>query len=168
MAGKMKPIQQNAFQKVLHRVTATRPVVDFFAPRIHRIDLFVLKLTGGKYTLAEIAGWMIIQLTTIGAKTGQERTLPLLAGVDGDTIALIASSFGRERNPGWYYNLKKNPECKITYKGNSSTYVAREVSGDEYDTYWKVVSSTYPSGYAYYRTLVSRRHIPVMVLEPKK
>lgn len=168
MAGKIVPPKHNIVQKLLHRITATRPVVDFFAPRLHLIDMYVLNLTGGRYTLAEIAGWMIVQLTTIGAKTGQERTMPLLAGVDGGTIVLIASSFGREHNPGWYYNLKKNPVCKVTYKQNSSTYVAREVDGDEYDKYWKVVSSSYPSGYAYYKTLVSRRHIPVMVLEPKK
>jgi len=168
MAGKIKPPKQNIFQKLLHKITSNKLVVNFFAPRMHIIDLYILKLTGGKYTLAEIAGWTIIQLTTLGAKTGQERTMPLLAGVDGDKIALIASSFGREHNPGWYYNLKKNPECKVTYKGYSSTYVAREVHGDEYDKYWGVVSSNYPSGYAYYKTLISHRHIPVMVLEPKE
>ena len=167
MAGKIKPIKQNIFQKLIHRITSNRLAVNFFAPRMHRIDLYMLKLTGGKYTLAEVAGWTIIQLTTTGAKTGQERTMPLLAGVDGETIALIASSFGREHNPGWYYNLKKNPECKVTYKGVSSVYVAHEAGEDEYDKYWKVVSSSYPAGYAYYKTLVSRRHIPVMVLKPK-
>lgn len=168
MAGKIKPAKQNALQKLIHKITSNRFVVNFFAPRMHIIDLYTLKLTGGRYSLAEIAGWTIIQLTTIGAKTGQERTMPLLAGVEGETIALIASSFGREHNPGWYYNLKKNPECRVIYKEYSSVFVAREVHGDEYDKYWKVVSSTYQSGYAYYKSLVSRRHIPVMVLEPKE
>ena len=68
----------------------------------------MLKITGGKYTISELRGWTIIQLTTTGAKTGQERTMPLLAGIEGDKVALIASSYGREHNPGWYYNLKAN------------------------------------------------------------
>ena len=94
--------------------------------------------------------------------------MPLLAGVDGENIAFIATSFGRERNPGWYYNLKKNPECKIAYRGEISTYIARETSGDEYEKYWDIVSSNYPTGYANYKRLISSRHIPVIVLEPKK
>lgn len=167
MAGEMKPVKQNIFQHVLHRVTSTRPMINFFAPRMHIIDSYILKLTGGRHTLAEIAGWTIIQLTTIGAKTGQERTMPLLAGIEGDTIALIASSFGREHNPGWYYNLKKHPECKVTYRGKSLAYVAREVTGDEYDKYWNLVASNY-MGYEKYKKLASHRHVPVMVLEPKK
>jgi deazaflavin-dependent oxidoreductase (nitroreductase family) len=167
MAGKIKPIKQNIFQRLLHRVTSTHPVINFLAPRMHVIDSYVLKLTGGKYTLAELAGWTIIQLTTIGAKTGQERTMPLLAGVDGDRVALVASSFGREHNPGWYYNLKAHPECKVAYKGETLPYVAREVNGDEYDKYWKLVASNYV-GYQKYKKLAAHRHIPVMLLEPKK
>jgi deazaflavin-dependent oxidoreductase (nitroreductase family) len=168
MAREMKPTKPNILQRIIHKVTSTRLAINFFAPRMHIIDGYILKWTKGKYTLAEIAGWTIIQLTTIGAKTGQERTMPLLAGVEGDTIALIASSFGREHNPGWYYNLKKNSECRVTYKGRTSIYIAYEASGDEYEKYWNVVSSSYPSGYAHYRELAAHRHIPVMVLKPKK
>jgi deazaflavin-dependent oxidoreductase (nitroreductase family) len=167
MAGEMKPTRPNILQRIIHKATSARLAINFFAPRMHIIDGYILKWTKGKYTLAEIAGWTIIQLTTIGAKTGQERTMPLLAGIEGDRVALIASSFGREHNPGWYYNLKAHPECKVTYKGKSLPYVAREVTGDEYDTYWKLVSSNY-MGYEKYKKLASHRHIPVMVLEPKK
>ena len=168
MAGEIKPVKQNKFHRFIHRFTSTRPVINFFAPRMHIIDFYVLKLTGGKYTASELAGWTIIQLTTIGAKTGQERVMPVLAGIDGDKVALIASSYGREHNPGWYYNLKQNPQCKVTYKGRSSPYLAREVTGAEYDKYWNVVASTYPLGFDNYKKMVVHRHIPVIVLEPKK
>ena len=93
--------------------------------------------------------------------------MPLLAGVEGDKIALIASSYGRLHNPGWYYNLKAHPECKVTYKAKSIPYVAREVAGDEYDKYWRLVSSNYV-GYEKYKKTAAHRHIPVMLLEPKK
>ncbi len=67
----------NAFQKLLHRFFMLRSVTAFFAPWIHNVDKAVLKLTKGKYTASGILGWDIIQLTTIGAKTNQPRTMPL-------------------------------------------------------------------------------------------
>ena len=144
-----------------------RPISLFFAPRMHRIDLFVLKLTRGKYTLAEIAGWSIVQLTTTGAKSREQRTMPLIAMRDGDKLGLIASSFGREHNPGWYYNLKANPICFVDKHGNTVCYEAREADGDEYEKFWQLGVSVY-AGYEAYKKSAAHRHIPVMVLEPKR
>ncbi len=89
----------NALQKTIHRFLMLRPVTAFFAPWIHHLDKAMLKLTRGKYTVAAMIGWDIVQLTTTGAKTGQPRTMPLIGLFDGDRIALIASSFGRRHNP---------------------------------------------------------------------
>jgi deazaflavin-dependent oxidoreductase (nitroreductase family) len=166
MAGEMirKP---NAAQKLLHRIFMLRPVSDFFAPKVHRIDAAVLKLSGGKFSAVEILGWNIIQLTTTGAKTGQPRTLPLLAIFDHEKIALIASSFGREHNPGWYYNLKANPECEVQFKGKSAKYIARETEGCERERYFQMAVDQY-AGYLLYKERAAHRHIPVMLLEPKK
>ena len=130
------------------------------------MDKAILKLTKGKYTVSEILGWNIIQLTAIGAKTNQPRTMPLIALFDGEKIALIASSFGREHNPGWYYNLKAHPDCDVQANDRSGKYVAHEADGDEYKKYWQLALSYY-AGYEKYKERAGRR-IPVMVLEPKK
>lgn len=163
----MKARTPKFIHRLLHVVVSIRPLRAFVAHNMHRIDLYCLQLTGGKYSLSEFGGWTIIQLTTIGAKTGRQRTMPLLAGMEADKIALIASSFGREHNPGWYYNLKAHPECIVIFKGTSLPYVAREVYEDEYSKYWDLVASNYV-GYEKYRKYAAHRHIPVMVLEPKK
>ena len=157
--------QPNALQKLIHRFFTLRPVTAFFAPWIHHLDKALFNLTGGKSTAVEILGWNIIQLTTIGAKTNQRRTVPLVGLFDGEKIALIASSFGCEYNPGWYYNLKKNPECDVLYHTRSGKYVAREAGGDEREEYWRLAVSNY-AGYAKYQERAGRK-IPVMVLEPK-
>lgn len=141
-------------------------VTAFFAPVIHRVDQAIVRLSKGKYTLSEFAGWNIIQLTTIGAKTNQLRTMPLVGVFDDEKIALIASSFGRTHNPGWYYNLKANPFCQVKFKGKSGEYLARESEGEEYERYFQMAVSQY-SGYQKYRERAAHRHIPVMVLEPK-
>ena len=157
----------NPLQNLVHRFLALHPVAAFLAPRIHRVDQAILKLTKGKYSVSEILGWNIIQLTTVGAKTNQPRTMPLIALFDGEKIALIASSFGRQHNPAWYYNLKAHPECKVQWNMKTTTYIARETSGDEYKKYWRLGLS-YFSGYEKHKDRAAHRHIPVMVLEPKK
>jgi len=144
-----------------------RPVPAFFAPIIHNVDQAILKLTKGKYTISEFAGWNIIQLTSIGAKTNQPRTLPLVGLFDDEKIALIATSFGQEHNPGWYYNLKANPHCHVLFKGKSREYVARETGGEERERYFKMAVSQY-AGYQKYKERAAHRPIPVMILEPKK
>lgn len=156
----------NAFQKFLHRILMLRPVTAFFAPIVYRVDLFILKCTKGRFSAAELVGWPIVQLTTLGAKTNQPRTMPLLGMFDQGNIALVASSLGRPYSPGWYYNLKAHPECEVEFKGRSSKYLAREIMGEEYQYYWKLAISFY-AGYDKYRQRAAR-HIPVMLLEPKK
>jgi deazaflavin-dependent oxidoreductase (nitroreductase family) len=157
----------NVIQKTIHRFFMLQPVTMFFAPRVHHIDKAILKWTRGKFTGSEILGWNIIQLTTIGAKTRESRTIPLVGLFDGDQIGLVASSFGRQHNPGWYYNLKTHPECDVQFNGRSGKYVAHEAVGEEYERFWWLAVSFY-AGYDKYKQRAAHRHIPVMVLEPKR
>ena len=156
----------NAFQKLLHYFVILRPVTAFFAPRVHLLDKAILKWTHGKYTASEILGWQIIQLTTIGARTNQPRTMPLIGLFDEEKLAVIASNFGRKHNPGWFYNLKMHPECDVQFNGRSTKYIARETRGEEYQRYWQLAISFY-AGYEKYKERAAHRHIPVMLLEPK-
>jgi len=164
MAGEIK--KPNVLQKILHRIAIVRPVTAFFATRLYRVDRALLEFTKGKHSVAEIVGWPIIEITTIGAKSNQPRSMPLVGLMDNEKIALIASNLGREHNPGWYYNLKAHPECNVLFNGKSEKYVAREVEGDEYEKYWQMALSYY-AGYDKYKERAAHRHIPVMVLEPK-
>jgi len=92
--------------------------------------------------------------------------MPLVGVIDNEKIAIVGSSFGREHNPGWYYNLKAHPECDVLFKGRTEKYVAREMVGDEYEKYWRMAVSYY-KGYEKYKERAAHRHIPVMLLEPR-
>ena len=157
----------NVFQKLLHRFVMIRPVTDFFAPRVNRIDQAILKLTNGKHTGAELLGWPIVQLITTGARTRRPRAVPLIGIPDSERIILIATSFGRKHNPNWYYNLKAYPECDVLFKGQRRKYIAREAGGDEYDQCWRM-ALTYYAGFDKYKERAADRHIPAIVLELKK
>ena len=160
-------VRPNAFQKIMHRVLMLKWVSAFFAVVLYRLDDAVLKWTHGKHTVTEIVGLPIIQLTTLGAKTGQPRTMPLVSLIDGEKIALIGSNFGRRPNPGWYYNLKASPACSVHFNGKTSQYMARQAEGEEREKYWQMGVSYY-RGYELYKKRAAHRVIPVMVLEPVK
>ncbi|MBC7879057.1 MAG: nitroreductase family deazaflavin-dependent oxidoreductase [Anaerolineales bacterium] len=160
-------IKPNAFQKTLHRFAMLRPVSSFLARSLHHIDALILKLSKGKYTITQLIGLPIIQVTTIGAKTGEPRAMPLVSLFDGEKIALIASNFGQKHNPGWYYNLKAHPQCTVQIEGLPSIYIARQAEGDEREKYWDMAVSYY-KGYELYKVRASHRQIPVMILEPAK
>lgn len=160
-------VRPNTFQQCVHRILMLKPVSALMARVLHHMDSFVLRLTRSKYTITQVVGLPIIQLTTTGAKSGQARTLPLVGLVDSEKIVLIGTNFGRKHNPGWYYNLMTNPECLVHFNGRSSTYIARETDGDEREKYWQMAVSYY-KGYDAYKVRAAHRKIPVVLLVPRK
>ena len=70
-------------------------------------------------------------LTTTGAKSGRRRTLPVLAVPHNGSLVVIASNYGQDHNPAWYYNLRAQPEATIIFEGEPREVVARELTGDE-------------------------------------
>lgn len=159
-------VRPNTIQKLTHRFLMLKPVSAFLAVALHRADKFLLGVTRGKHSVTRIVGLPIIQLTTKGARTGQLRTLPLVSLFDGEKIALIASNFGQKHYPGWYHNLKANPECEAHFNDRSLKYIARESMDAEREKYFQLAVSYY-AGYQKYKERAAPRHIPVMVLEPK-
>jgi deazaflavin-dependent oxidoreductase (nitroreductase family) len=145
----------------------SKPVSSILSKVLHRIDLFMVRLTGGRYAFPELVGLPVAQLTMRGARTGKMRTLPLVSLPDGDKFVLIATNFGQKHNPAWYYNLRVHPDCEVTFHGCSGEYVAREVEGMDYKKYWQL-ALTYYEGYRKYKERAAPRPIPILVLEPKK
>ena len=160
-------IKPNLFQKFIHRFLMMRWVSAFLAVNLHRMDAVMLKLSHGRHTVTEIVGLPIIQITTIGAKSGEPRTMPLVSLFDGEKIALIGSNFGRQHNPGWYYNLKANPQCTVQVNGREQKFIARQTEGEEREKYWQMAVSYY-KGYDLYKVRTAHRQIPVIILEPVK
>jgi len=64
-------------------------------------------------------GMPIIELVTIGRRSGKERSTILSAPiVDGERLVLVASFGGDDRHPAWYLNLRSNPEVRVTIAGS--------------------------------------------------
>jgi deazaflavin-dependent oxidoreductase (nitroreductase family) len=134
----------------------------FYVHIAPHIDRLLMRLSRGRLSTA--AGMPRLILTTIGAKTGQMRTAPLIYLPDGERVVLVASRGGDTRHPGWYYNLRANPQATLLIGGRSATYRAYEASGAERDDLWRRAVALYPGFAAYQRR--SGRQIPVLVLTP--
>lgn len=139
-----------------------------FARILHHIDRPLLRASGGRVSLAEItAGIPVVRLTTIGAKTGKERTVPVGGLQDGEKRVLIASNWGSEKHPAWYYNIRANPEVKLTRKGRTDGYVAHEATGAEREEYIAQMREVY-RGIEPYERRSGDRQVPIVVLTPKE
>jgi deazaflavin-dependent oxidoreductase (nitroreductase family) len=151
------------------KLGSSRPGAWLFARILHYLDHFVLKTSQGKHSLTGgLTGLPIVTVTTIGAKSGLKRTLPLVYiqdPADSNRFALIASNFGQAHNPAWYYNLKAKPRAVCTLEGKTGEYQAHEATGAEYEKFWQKACGIY-EGYTQYKQRVGDRHIPILVMTP--
>jgi deazaflavin-dependent oxidoreductase (nitroreductase family) len=67
-------------------------------------------------------GAPMILVTHMGAKSGVERTTPLVYTRDGDDVVIIASMGGAPKHPAWFHNIQANP--RVTVEVGDDTYVA--------------------------------------------
>ena len=152
--------------RLVRRTAAMRPMAKIYGVIQEPLDRLVYRLTGGATTAsAWLAGVKITMLTTTGAKTGRQRTVPVLGLPEGKDMIVIASNFGRPHNPAWYYNLRANPNATIIADGGRREVVARELSGSERERDYQRGEEIFP-GFTHYRRWAKDRQIPVLRLEP--
>ncbi|WP_024442289.1 MULTISPECIES: nitroreductase family deazaflavin-dependent oxidoreductase [unclassified Mycobacterium] len=106
-------------------------------------------------------------LHTVGAKTGKARTSTLSYARDGDDYLIVASMGGAPRSPGWYHNLKANPELEINVGPNRLRATAQPVLPDDpdYARLWRIVNANNANRYDGYQRRTTRP-IPVVKLTP--
>ena len=151
---------------ITRKLGSLRPISWLGERLLHHIDRFVYEYSGGQHTAVNLLfGVPALTLTTIGAKSGLPRSVPLIGIPDGDDLILIASNWGQDRNPGWYHNLSVNPIVKVSIDGSEANYLAHEATGEEREIYWKKAVAIF-GGYRAYKKRVGERQIPVVILSP--
>ncbi len=128
------------------------------------IDRRLIPLTRGR--LSTGLGQPIVLLHVRGARTGLERTVPLLATKTGETILLVASKAGSPHDPAWLHNVRANRDVDVTIEGHRRPMRAEIATGADRDRFWDVVCDNY-SGYATYQRRAGHRLIPVVALTPR-
>ena len=111
-----------------------------------------------------MVGGPILLLHHTGAKSGKRRISPLLYLPDGNRMVIVASKGGYTKHPGWFHNLKANPDTQVELPREGRVAVqARQASAEERKELWPRVVNLY-EGYATYQRSTSRE-IPLVVLE---
>jgi deazaflavin-dependent oxidoreductase (nitroreductase family) len=109
---------------------------------------------------------LVVDLKTTGRRSGQPRSSMLTSPVqEGDKIVLVASRGGDPQHPGWYHNIKANPDVEVTMRGGRKPMHARVATKEEKDRLWPQVVKKY-RGYGQYQTRTTR-DIPLVILEPR-
>ncbi len=156
--------EPNAVQVAMQHIAATRPGAWLFARTMHQMDSALLRLSRGQVTLPGVmAGLPVLTVTTIGARTGQRRSAPLLGVPMGEDIAVIGTRFGQARTPGWYHNMRADPKVEVTYRNKTVKAIAREAGDDESKAIWDRARTIYV-GYEVYANRIKNRRIHLMVL----
>jgi deazaflavin-dependent oxidoreductase (nitroreductase family) len=108
----------------------------------------------------------LLLLHHTGAKSGQHRVNPLACQSDDERYVVFASNAGAPTNPGWYHNLKAQPNVTIEVGTDTIDVVATEATGEERERFYRQQAERLPT-FAEYATK-TERVIPVIVLTPTK
>ncbi len=108
-------------------------------------------------------GAPMVLLTHRGAKSGTERTTPLMSRVSGDgTIYIFASKAGAPTNPDWFHNIVAHPQVGVEFGTDSFTATAEALTGTERAEVFAAQAAEWPQ-FAEYQQKTDRE-IPVVAL----
>jgi deazaflavin-dependent oxidoreductase (nitroreductase family) len=131
-----------------------------FSRFVTRMMIKLHRRSGDKFM-----GLNLLYLTTVGAKTGQERLTPVAYFPDGDGWLVVASSAGAIRNPSWYHNMAAHPDqIWIEVGGRRFRVTAEQLDGPRREAVWQRITSEQPR-YAGYQQKTDRV-LPIIRLTP--
>lgn len=137
---------------------------DFFLKTMNGVHRAVMTVTGGRVGWTGF-GMPVVELTTIGRKSGQPRTVLLTSPLqEGDTIVLVASRGGDDTHPAWFLNLRDHADVEIKTKEGKRKAKARPATTEERARMWPEITRKYKN-YGQYQTK-TEREIPLVLVEP--
>ena len=101
-------------------------------------------------------------LTTTGARSKRRRTLPLTCMIDGEDLYVVASNWGGNRHPAWWYNVNANSIVSVQFGAERRRMRAHTLSGDDRESIWPRLVDYNPNWQEYQDQV--GREIPVVRL----
>jgi len=105
----------------------------------------------------------LLLLTTVGRRSGQRRTSPMMYVRDHDRLLVVASNNGATSDPLWYRNLLANPAVTVELPGQTYPALAKPLEGEDYDRQWAAIQAKYPF-FTEHQERAGNRHIPIVAL----
>jgi len=118
----------------------------------------------GRATGAGPSGLPTLLLTTVGKKSGQQRTVALVFLQHGDEVVIVASLAGYDQNPAWYGNLQANRQCWVQLDRKKSKAVARDATEGERRELWPQLIKLLPLWDLFQKQ--TDRAFPIVIVKP--
>jgi deazaflavin-dependent oxidoreductase (nitroreductase family) len=146
------------------RALGSRPFVVWLIKHlVSPLDRFVVRVSGGRWRPPSRFFVPTLLLTTVGRRSGVERTVPLVYVRDGERFVVAnARPAGERRNP-WVLNLRAAGAGRIRVGRLEMPVVARELGGDALERWWPDLVAAWPAFGDHYAATGERA---VFVLEP--
>jgi deazaflavin-dependent oxidoreductase (nitroreductase family) len=136
-------------------------------PRAGLMLRLINKNAAGRFRrTGKMLGFNGLNLTTIGARSGAERTSPVgwWPGPEGSWL-IVAAANGGARNPAWYHNIAARPDkVEIEVEGRTVRVTAEQLHGAERTQAWQQIAAAAPR-FAQYQGKTDRE-LPVIRLVP--
>ena len=96
------------------------------------------RATGGRRGLwhAQPGKWGTMRLTTVGRRSGQERSAILGYFEDGPNLVTMAMNGWASPEPAWWLNLQANPDTSVELKDGTRPVHGRPATPEERDRLW--------------------------------
>ena len=136
--------------------------------KVHRLSYFsviLYHLTGGRAFRGNAdspAGFL--KLTTTGRKSGNQRSVHFIYIRDGSAYVVTASNGGRQRHPGWFFNVRSNPQVTMQVQDTQVSAVAEVAGPEKRRELWARLLSIAPLYTGYHKH--TSREIPMVILRP--
>jgi len=127
-------------------------------------NVFIIRASGGRIGV-KLGTQSVLLLHNIGRKSGRKLISPIAYFYVDGIYFVVASNWGKDVHPGWYFNLLAAPETHIEVNGRTLPVLAREAQADEYARLWKYAVEHHPPYLDYQKA--TARHIPIMVFTPQ-
>lgn len=157
----------NGARRLATALAMTGPGTWFLKHVSKRVDPWLLRASRGRVSTVVVTP--VVLLTSTGARTGRQRTVPLVYFTDGEggseRVVLMASNYGGKRHPAWYHNVRAHPEVTMTAGGHTGRFIGREASGEDYERLWGLAQQL-TRAYSRYQGMTEGRKIPVLTFTP--
>lgn len=138
-------------------------LLSFLRKLITSSNVWLLRISKGRLGNTFL-GVPVLLLTTIGRKSGQQRTQPLFYLESNGQIVLVASNAGTASDPAWLLNIQSNPDVSVDVRGHIRRMTARVASSEEKNALWSQLTGMF----AKWQMMEdrSRRSFKVVILDP--
>ncbi len=99
----------------------------------------IFRVTGGRAGLRQPkpGRYGMFRLTTVGRRTGKERSVILGYYEDGDNAVTMAMNGWGEGEPAWWLNLQANPDATAEFPDGTRHVRGRAAHGEEHERLWE-------------------------------